>query len=101
LSSITDFIAELIRAANEVGRLTPAERTKLMVRGARTIREMRLRSGIRSGGGRDALNDLEIAALKSEKGSYDDAQKVLLEMADMIRTLKIVLDAKAEVLRPR
>ncbi|WP_426130239.1 hypothetical protein [Pararhizobium sp. PWRC1-1] len=94
MSSITDFIAELIRAANEIGRLTPAERTKLMVRGARTIRELRLMTGIRSGAGRDALNDLEIAALKSEKGSHQDAQKVLLEMADMIRMLKIVLDGK-------
>jgi hypothetical protein len=31
------------------------------------------------------VNDLEIAALKSENGTDDDAKAVLLEMADMIR----------------
>jgi hypothetical protein len=98
MSGTTDFISELVRAANKVGKLTPAERVKLMVRGARTIREMRLMTGIRSDTRRDALNDVEIAALKSEKGSHEDAQNVLLEMADMIRTLKIVLDAKNEEL---
>ena len=50
---------------------------------------MRLETGIRPGAGPDALNDVEIAALKSAKGSVEDAKKVLLEMADMIRTLKL------------
>lgn len=99
MSTTTDFIAELVRAANQIGKLSPGERIKLMARGARTIRELRLQTGVRQGLGRDPLGDLEIAALKSETGPDDDAKAVLLEMADMIRTLKIVLDAKAEVSR--
>lgn len=99
MSTTTDFISELIRATNEIGKVSVGERMKLMSRGSRTIREMRLQTGVRHGPGKDALNDLEIAARKCEKGSDDDAKAVLLGMAAMIRTLKIVLDAKDEVLR--
>ena len=94
MSSTTDFITELIRAANEVGRLTSTERTRLMIRGARTIRAMRLQTGIRPGAGPDPLNNVEIAALKSANGSDEEATKVFLELADMIRTMKIALDRK-------
>jgi hypothetical protein len=97
LNSTTGFITELIRAANEVSKLTPVERTSLMARGSRIVREMRLRTGIRPGAGPDPLNTVEVAALKSANGSNEEATKVLLELADMIRTLKILLDAKAEV----
>lgn len=99
MSATTDFIAELIKAANVAGKLTEEERRRLTDRGARTIREMRLETGIRPGRGKDVLYDLEIAALKAETGSGEEIKTVLLEMADMIRTLKIVLDAKAELLR--
>lgn len=99
MSATTDFISELVRAANEIGKLSPAERVKLISRGSRTIREMRLETGVRPGRAKDVLADLELAALKSKTGSDNDAKAVLLEMADMIRTLKIVLDAKNEVLR--
>lgn len=94
MTAATEFISELVRAANEIGKVSAAERIKLMSRGAHTIREMRLQTGIRPGRGKDVLGDLEIAALHSETGSDDDAKAVLLEMANMIRTLKIVLDAK-------
>jgi hypothetical protein len=50
--------------------------------------------------GQDPLRDIEIAALIAEAaGNNDDLKGVLLDLADMIRTLKIELDAKAEVLR--
>lgn len=99
MSTTTAFISELIRAANTAEKLTEDERRRLTDRGARTIREMRLETGIRPGRGKDVLFDLEIAALKAESRSTDQIKAVLLDMADMIRTLKIVLDAKAEVLK--
>lgn len=99
MTATTDFISELVRAANEIAKVSAVQRVKLMSRGSRMIREMRMQTGVRPGRGKDALHDLGVAALKSETGSDDDAKSVLLEMADMIRTLKIVLDAKDEVLR--
>jgi hypothetical protein len=53
---------------------------------------MRIETGVRPSRGRqDALRDIELAALMAEAGGID--------LTDMIRTLKIVLDAKAEVVR--
>jgi hypothetical protein len=96
LSSTTDFIVELVRAANELGRLPIDERRRLVDRAVRMVREMRIESGIRpSRRGQDPLRDIEIAALMAEvAGNNDDLKGVLLDAADMIRTLKIVLDAK-------
>ena len=101
MSSTTDFIAELIRAANEIERLGIDERRRLVDRAARMVRELRIETGVRPGRrGQDPLRDIEIAALMAEAaGNNDDLKGVLLDLADMIRTLKIVLDAKDEVLR--
>ncbi|CAN7504638.1 hypothetical protein [Pararhizobium sp. LjRoot238] len=96
MTATTDFIAELFRAANEVGKLTVDEKRRLMKRGMRTIRELRLETGIRpSRTGRDALLAIQIDALQTEARSDDEIRAVLLDLADMIRTLKIVLDVKA------
>jgi hypothetical protein len=60
----------------------------------------KLRTGIRpSHSGRDALLAIQIDALQAEARSDEEIIAILLDLADMIRTLKIVLDAKAEVLR--
>jgi hypothetical protein len=101
LSATTDFIVELVRAANELGPLSVDERRRLVKRGLRMVREMRVESGIRPSRRReDPLREIEIAALMAEAaGNNDDLKGVLLDLADMIRTLKIVLDAKAEVPR--
>ncbi|WP_426233261.1 hypothetical protein [Pararhizobium sp. DWP3-4] len=101
MSSTTDFIAELIRAANSPITLGIDERRRLIDRGVRMVREMRVESGVRPGRrGQDPLRDIEIAALMAEAaGNNDDLKVVLLDLADMIRTLKIVLDAKAEDLK--
>ena len=47
MSATTDFIAELVRAANEVAKLTGLEKQRLLVRAVATVREMRLQSGMR------------------------------------------------------
>jgi hypothetical protein len=101
LSSTTDFIVELVRAANGPSTLGIDERRRLIDRAARLVREMRIETGVRPGRrGQDPLRDIEIAALMSEAaGNNDDLKGVLLDLADMIRTLKIVLDAKSEALR--
>lgn len=98
MSVTTDFIAELFRAANEVGKLRTDERRRLIDRAVRMVREMRVETGIRpSRGKQDALRDIEIAALMADaSGNGDDFKGVLLDLADMIRVLKIVLDGKYE-----
>jgi hypothetical protein len=41
LNSTTDFIAELVRAANEIEKLDPTEARRLLNRAVNTIRYMR------------------------------------------------------------
>ncbi len=98
MSTITDFIAELFPAANEVGKLSTTERRRLIDRAVRMVREMRVETGIRpSRGKQDVLQDIEIAALMTEAGENgDDVKRILLDLAEMIRVLKIVLDARRE-----
>jgi hypothetical protein len=100
LSFATDFIVELVTAANALGPLSIDERRRLIDRAVRMVREMRIETGVRPGRrGNDPLRDVEIAALMAEAaGNNDDLKGVLLDRAEMIRTLKIVLDATAEVL---
>jgi len=100
MCSTTDVISELIRAANEVGKLSPDERRNLIVRAVRTVREMRTDTGFLSSPGRkDELHYIEIDALMYRSGRDESIKGVLLGLAGMIRTLKIVLDAKDEVMR--
>jgi len=100
MCSTTDVISELIRAANDVGKLSPDKRRNLIVRAVRTVREMRTDTGFPSSPGRkDELHYIEIGALMYPSGPDESIKGVLLDLAGMIRTLKIVLDAKAEVLK--
>lgn len=96
MSATTDFIAELVRAANEIDKLSTAERRRLSDRAVRMVREMYIGTGVRHiRGNKDALRDIEIAILMAEAGGNDDDVKaVLLDLAEMIRTLKIVQDGK-------
>jgi hypothetical protein len=99
MSSTTEFIAELVRAANEVERLSKGERSHLLLRGFRMIREMRLENGVRPIREKDRLRTLEIEALRAENGTGDDAKVVLLETASLMRELKNAMDAKDKVLK--
>ncbi|WP_018329947.1 hypothetical protein [Rhizobium giardinii] len=98
MSQTTDFITNLYRAANEIGKLSIDERRRLVDRAVRTAGEMRIETGVRPGrGNNDALREIEIAALMAEaRGSEDDVKAVLLDLAEMIRTLRIVLDGKTK-----
>jgi hypothetical protein len=100
LTSTTDFIAELVRAANEVGKLAPLEKGRLLQRSIVIIRDSREQVGIRSSRtAADAVIDLQTVAASIDRRSDDQVKTALLDAADMIRTLKILLDAKDEVLK--
>jgi len=102
MSSITSFVSELVRAANEVERLNAFTILRLLERAIVTIRDLRESAGIPSEGTEhDRLNDLRHAAnAVSELGASDHAS-ALLNAADMIRTLYIVLESGVDIqLRP-
>ncbi|WP_426124498.1 hypothetical protein [Pararhizobium sp. PWRC1-1] len=91
MSPNTDFIAELIRAANEVGNLSALEKGRMLQRSIVIIRDGRNEVGIPPA---DGVIDLQTVAASIDRRSDDEVKAALLDAADMIRTLKIVLDAK-------
>ncbi len=99
MSYTADFISELTRAANEVDKLSTDEYRRLVERAVRMVREMRLETGTRpSRGNYVVMGDLEIAALMTEAAANnDEVEGVLLNLAGMIRALKIMVDGKIGV----
>lgn len=99
MTATIDFITELFRAGNGVGKLTPFERRRLIDRAIATIRDMREQVNFSAPA---AAGDVlaEIDAIGRDIAVVPDqlVAMALLELADMIRTLKIALDAKNEVL---
>lgn len=97
MSLTTDFIAELIRAANEADKLTPFEVKRLLNRSVATIRDMRKQTGIQgSYRAKDVVIDLQTASARAGALSADEVRDNLLDAADIIRTLKIILDGKPD-----
>ncbi len=95
MSLITAFIAELVRAANHVEQLTNFEKRRLLERAVVTIREMREQVGIpESRTAADAVIDLQTTAGGIERRSADEVKAALLDAAEMIRILRIILDGK-------
>ncbi|WEX91570.1 hypothetical protein PZN02_006401 (plasmid) [Sinorhizobium garamanticum] len=89
----TDFIAELVRAANEVDKLTHHEISRLLDRSIDTIRDMRRQTGvteIRSV--RDVLIDLRLSSERARDLSVDEVRDAFIDAADILRTLKTVVD---------
>ena len=69
MSSTTDFIAELVRAANEVEKLDAYEKVRLLDRAVTTIRDMREQVGIPpSGTAADAVVDLQMTSVAFARG---------------------------------
>jgi hypothetical protein len=99
MTDITDFIAELIRAANRVERIGEFEKTRLLEQAYITIRDGRYKVGMRPSK-RKADASLDLLTMSRAIPRHTDAEvrAALLDAAEMIRTLKIVLDAKDEVL---
>lgn len=96
MSSTTDFIAELIRAANEIHSVTPVESLRLIERAAAAIQAQRDLLAI---GGRvvplsfDVTADLE--KLKRAAPILPEVLSavVMLKCADEIRRLRILLQS--------
>ncbi|CDZ64269.1 hypothetical protein [Neorhizobium galegae] len=100
MSSTTDFIAELVRAANEVETLHGEEAPRLLNRAITTIRDMRETIGIPGGHtAADVVIDLQTTAVALGLGnrSPDQVKAALLNAAGIIRDLHIVLDTGTEI----
>ncbi|CAD7035844.1 hypothetical protein REJC140_03459 [Pseudorhizobium endolithicum] len=100
MSSTTDFVAELVRAANEVEKLQMIEKARLLDRAVTTIRDLRETVGIpNSDTAADRILNFQETQLLLIHGQATDAQvkMSLLEGAGMIRDLRIVLDTRMEI----
>ena len=96
MSSTTHFITELVRAANELEKLSAYEKRRLLERAVITIREMRETVGIPSRNtSADAVTYIQETEVLLVRGwATDERVKAsLLDAADMIRTLHIILDS--------
>ncbi|MGE7368381.1 hypothetical protein ACQKKX_04830 [Neorhizobium sp. NPDC001467] len=97
-SSTNVFISEIVRSANEIDKIGDAERGRLLDRAARTIREMRIESGIRaSGSGSDRLMAIVSASRIPALYSDNEIKLHLLDAAAMMRDLHIVLDTNTSI----
>ncbi|MCF6370704.1 hypothetical protein [Rhizobium halophilum] len=100
MPTTTDFISELVRAANEIERLRAYETRRLLERAGVTIRDMREAAGIPSSRtAADAVVDLQAVQGRLFRGvaTRDQAKVALLDAAAMIRDLHIMLDSGTEI----
>ncbi|EJK87309.1 MULTISPECIES: hypothetical protein [Rhizobium] len=96
VSATTDFIAELVRAANEVEKLSPNEVSNMLDRSVSTIRELRQELGIVPVPGKDALIYIRTVSAGAARLPHEEWQHGLLHAAEMIRDLHIVHDTGTE-----
>lgn len=97
MSPLPDFVSELIRAANEVDRLSQAERGRLLDRAYTTIRDGRDQVGMAQDSlDRDPAIDFLTMSMSIPMFSNEEIKAALLEAAEVIRVLKIMLDAKTD-----
>lgn len=95
---MTDFIAELFRAGNEVGKIGVSERRRLLERALRTIKDTRDLLGIPSSGtDADQLIQLSLFVSKLELRSDNQVGEALLMASSLIRDLRIAMDEKVEI----
>ncbi|MBY3038740.1 hypothetical protein [Rhizobium laguerreae] len=93
-SSIPGFVAELVRVANEVDRLTAGEVESLLLRAMITVRDLREQAGIPGSGTEHyAVSRLALVANGVVIHSREEISASFLEAADMVRTLWIVIDS--------
>ncbi|MCF1467513.1 hypothetical protein FS764_11390 [Agrobacterium vitis] len=100
MNTTSNFIAEIVRAANEVDRLGETEKRRLIDRAVVTIRDMRQTIGIEGQRvAKDSLIGLQIvsAAVSAGQAPDDKVKAALLEAAGMIRDLHIVLDTGTRI----
>lgn len=99
MTKTTEFVAELIRAANEVERLAPLERRGLLERAVSTVRALR---DYLQGRGKVAPIERgigkELQQLSAMLHNIPDeiVAHALLQAADEIRRLRILVQEKRE-----
>ncbi|WP_439626458.1 hypothetical protein [Shinella sp.] len=99
MTAVTDFISELILAANEANALPVSETRRLIERAITTIRDLREVVGLPLiGTDADKLIDLGQLSATAEARSGADISTALLSAAAMIRDLRIVLDSEVEIM---
>ncbi|MGF6175443.1 hypothetical protein [Ensifer sp. 4252] len=92
MTQTTAFIVELIRAANEIEKLTPYEISRLLDRSVDTIRDMREQVGdVGTRRAHDVVIDLGVASARVRDLSNEDIRDTLIDAADIIRALHIIL----------
>ena len=99
---VQPFISELLRAANEVARLTNPERARLLRRAAVTIRDYRDEinfSGAptNDSGPGDIVSDLHAMAKTIDVFPAHDVSAKILEAVDVMKTCRILLQTKREI----
>lgn len=101
-SNVSAFISELIRDANQIDRIGAFEKRRMLERAVTTILQFRETIGIPSGTNvRDVVVDMQITAAMIESGRADDerVKAALLKAATVLRTLKIILDARDKTIQ--
>ncbi|WP_018234723.1 hypothetical protein [Ensifer sp. BR816] len=88
MTTVTDFVSELFRAANEVHHLTPLAARRLLEQAVAVIRDIRKVKGKEAN---SAVQDATIALLKvavsAPERSEREIRSALLDAADIIRLL--------------
>jgi hypothetical protein len=95
--TVSAVIAELIKDANQIEKLGDFEKRRMLERAVTTIRDMWEEIGVPpTKTMRDEVIDLKTTAALIERGnvSNEHVKNTMLEAAEMLRTLKIVLDGK-------
>ncbi|WP_246705288.1 hypothetical protein [Rhizobium sp. RM] len=94
MSSMSQFIKELVRDANEMDRLGLFEKRRMLERAINIIRDFREQIGAsQSTFKRDVVKDLQTIAASIEDQSDRDVSRAFLEAAGAIRALKILMDS--------
>jgi hypothetical protein len=95
---VAELIANLIRAANEIDRKSPEELSQLLYDAIVEIVELRQRAGIPAiGTRRDTIIHLRDIANEQTTPTSQERSGALLEAADMLRTLRVLIDSGASV----
>ncbi|MCV9999397.1 hypothetical protein OE766_14190 [Pararhizobium sp. YC-54] len=94
MAPLSELVGDLIRAANRVENLSEADRVRLLGRAYVTILRAREQIGDEAERYRQSSINLISATGLVRRLSEQDVKALLLDAAKMIRTIKIVLDAK-------
>jgi hypothetical protein len=93
---LPDYIAELIRAANTVQKLTTRQRRRLLGRAYVEILDQYVKTnGEVPKWELDPVADILHATGHVENLSDDEVKELLLDAAEMIRTLRIAMDHRS------